>query len=129
VRFLLDTHVVIWTWQEPSRVPEPIHDQLIDRSNECIVSVASVWELAIKYAAGKLKLPAPPAHWLPQALAHFQFALLDIAMAHALGAAGLPRIHGDPFDRMLIAQAQVEGLTLVTADPVFRQYGVNLHVI
>lgn len=129
MRFLLDSHIVIWTWEEPTRLPKPVHDQLIDRSNQCVVSVGSTWELAIKYAAGKLKLPTPPDLWLPQALANFQYALLDITMIHALAAAALPRFHGDPFDRMLVAQAQIEGLTLVTADPIFRQYSVSLQVI
>jgi PIN domain nuclease of toxin-antitoxin system len=129
VRFLLDTHVLIWMWNEPKRLPQPFQGQITDPANDGIVSAASIWEIAIKFAAGKLSLPGPAVVWLPQALQRFRLQVLEITAQHALTAGALPRIHGDPFDRMLVAQAQTEALTLVTADPIFRQYSVSLQVI
>lgn len=86
------------------------------------VSVASVWEIAIKRASGKLKCPDD----MPGLLRANAFRVIDISMGHALTAAALPRIHGDPFDRMLVAQCQSEGMTLVTCDGVLAGYGIPL---
>ena len=86
------------------------------------MSAASAWELAIKKALGKLDVPDD----LEAKLEHHRFAPLPVTVAHALHAGDLPRHHGDPFDRMLVAQAQLEGLTIVTRDPRFAPYGVPL---
>lgn len=91
-----------------------------DTKNEVFVSVASVWEIAIKRAAGKLQFAAPIAETVDR----LGFELLPISAAHAEHAGGLPRHHGDPFDRLLVAQAMLEGLVLGTQDAAMRRYGV-----
>ena len=89
------------------------------------ISVATIWEAAIKHAAGRLRLPEPPVESLSEvALEAEGFHVLTIRAAHAIAAATLPRHHRDPFDRMIIAQASAEGLTIVTSDPEFHAYGV-----
>jgi PIN domain nuclease of toxin-antitoxin system len=87
--------------------------------------MASAWEIAIKVGIGRIELPGALDRYLPDRLMHHGFDLLSIELAHALRSGVLPRIHGDPFDRMLIAQAQVEGLPIVTADPVIGRYDVE----
>jgi PIN domain nuclease of toxin-antitoxin system len=118
-RLLLDTHVLIW-WLQAS--PE-LSDDLRDRINtelDVYVSAASVWELSIKQAAGKVKLPANLLEWIERG----GLSELPIRMPHADLAGRLPAIHRDPFDRMLVAQALVERLTLVTRDGLIQQYDV-----
>ncbi|MGQ0674579.1 MAG: type II toxin-antitoxin system VapC family toxin [Rhodospirillales bacterium] len=129
MRYLLDTNVLIWTWLEPERLPRAIANIIADIANEVAVSAASLWEIAIKQSVGKLKLPGRAVAWVPQALATFRFTTLNITGRHALAAGGLPPIHRDPFDRMLIAQAREEGLTLVTSDAVFKRYDVPVMVL
>ena len=119
MRLLLDTHVLIW-WAGRKRVVPAAADAIRSPENEVFVSVASVWEAEIKAASGKLKLTAE----LAAEPAEHGFSPLDINARHAVAAARLPQHHNDPFDRMLIAQAQLEGLTIVTRDPVFDRYSV-----
>ena len=119
MRLLLDTHVLIW-WSGRKRVAPDAAEAIRSPDNEVLVSVASIWEAEIKAATGQLRLTAdleaePPEHG---------FESLQITARHAVAAARLPRHHNDPFDRMLVAQAQLEGLTLVTRDPVFDNYAV-----
>jgi len=125
VRLLLDTHVLMWTLGEPELLTDLERRAIHDRGNDALTSVASIWELAIKQAAGKLKLPAPVADWLPPLLERTRIDTLAIDARHALTAGALPAYHRDPFDRMLVAQAALEGLTLVTRDRAIRQYGVS----
>jgi len=124
---LLDTQAIVW-WHDDDRQLGPAARTAIRSNGERPwVSVASVWEAAVKYAAGRLRLPRPPSELLSDAaLDAGGFQVLAIRTAHAIAAAALPRHHGDPFDRMLIAQARVEGLTIVTADLEFRAYDVRL---
>jgi PIN domain nuclease of toxin-antitoxin system len=124
MRLLLDTNVVLWALAGSARVPAAVRDAICDPANEVLVSVISAWEMAIKRSMGKLPVPADLASWLPQQLAHDGYALLDAKLQHVLAVERLPRHHGDPFDRLLIAQAQVEGLTIVTGDAMFDRYGV-----
>jgi PIN domain nuclease of toxin-antitoxin system len=119
LRLLLDTHVLIW-WSGGKRVGRAAADAIRLPHNEVLVSVASIWEAEIKAATGKLRLEAD----LEAEPAEHGFTTLDISARHAVAAARLPQYHRDPFDRMLVAQAQLEGLTLVTRDPVFDDYGV-----
>jgi PIN domain nuclease of toxin-antitoxin system len=95
---------------------------LRDPENAVRVSAASAWEMAIKAAAGKLRTP----DGLEEALAQMDFLPLPITAEHGIAAGALPRLHGDPFDRMLVAQARCEGLTLVTGDAKIRDYGVPI---
>lgn len=118
---LLDTHVVLW-WLEGTGLPGPVVDRIADPAELVVVSAASIWESAVKAAMGKLETPEA----LGDAVTGEGFEALPITFAHAERAGALPPHHGDPFDRMLVAQALAEGLTVVTHDPVFEPYGVNL---
>jgi len=124
VRLLVDTHVLLWALLRPAELEVRAARALRSPSNEVLVSAASFWEIAIKVAAGKLRLPGEPAAWLPRAVARTGFALLDVTGQHGLAAGALPSHHRDPFDRMLAAQALVEGLVVATRDPHFAPYGV-----
>jgi PIN domain nuclease of toxin-antitoxin system len=119
LRLLLDTHVLIW-WSGGKRVAPAAADAIRSPDNDVFVSVASVWEAEIKAAGGKLKLTAD----LTAEPAEHGFRSLAIDARHAVAAARLPQHHNDPFDRMLVAQAQLEGLTLVSRNPVFDSYAV-----
>ena len=116
---LLDTHVVLWWLADDPVLPDEIKNRL-DHEPDAYVSAATVWEVAIKQAIGIL--PEPTG--LPERIRSCGFAELPITSQHAMTAARLPLIHRDPFDRMLVAQAQDENLTLVTRDPRCRKYEV-----
>ena len=116
---LLDTHVVLWWLQDDDRLG-PSARQLIADQPRVSVSAVTVWEIAIKAALGKLE---PPTDW-PDDMETEGFDPLPIGFAHAVEAARLPRLHADPFDRMLVAQARTEGFILVTADPRISRYDV-----
>ena len=125
MRILLDTHVFLW-WVEGDRaLPAKARAALADRENDCLISLASVWELAIKAGLGKLKLALPVKRYVVEHAAANGFRMLDIRMAHLGRVETLAQHHGDPFDRLLIAQAIEENLPIVSADPVFRKYGVK----
>ena len=125
MRVLLDTHVFLW-WVEGDRaLPAKARAALADQDSECLISLVSVWELAIKAGLGKLKLALPVMRYVVEHAAANGFGVLDIRMGHIGRVETLARHHGDPFDRLLIAQAIEEKLPIVTADPVFRRYGVK----
>jgi PIN domain nuclease of toxin-antitoxin system len=126
LKLLLDTHALLWYLTTPEKLPAEAHRAIRSAQNEVYASLASAWEISIKVALGKLTLPDPPAKWFPQALTELSVAPLPISAEHALAASSLPPHHRDPFDRLLIAQAQHEGLTLVTVDRVFQAYDVPL---
>lgn len=116
---LLDTHVVLWWLTDDPTLSDDIKARL-DHEPHVYVSAATIWEVAIKQAAGKLLEPSG----LPERIRDSGFTPLPIGLEHAIAAGRLPRIHRDPFDRMLIAQAQCEDLTLVTRDPHCQKYDV-----
>jgi PIN domain nuclease of toxin-antitoxin system len=122
VRLLIDTLVFLWWDAQPESIPPPLAALLRDEGNEIFVSAASVWEIAIKRAAGKLAFRAR----VSDALAAHSFILLPITGEHAEHAGGLPRHHGDPFDRMLVAQATLERMLLGTQDPKMAPYGIAM---
>ena len=125
MRVLLDTHVFLW-WVEGDRaLPARARAALADQDNECLISLASAWELAIKARLGKLKLALPVRRYVVEHMAANGFRMLDIRMAHIGRVETLDPHHGDPFDRLLVAQALEEKLPIVSADPVFRKYGVK----
>lgn len=125
MRVLMDTHVFLW-WVEGDRtLPPKARDALADPGNECLLSMASVWELAIKASLGKLKLALPVRRYVADHVAANAFRLLDIGLPHVGRVEALPFHHRDPFDRLLAAQALEEKLPVITADPVFRKYGVK----
>lgn len=123
MRLLLDTHALIWALAEPQRLSAATREALTNPAHAVFVSAASAWEIAIKAALGRLDFPL---HAWEEALAAAGFAELPVRAPHAIAAAALPRHHADPFDRMLVAQAQLEGLTLVSQDAAFGAYAVAL---
>ena len=122
MRVLLDTHILLWWLADDPILPTRAGTVMRDETTEIVVSAATVWEIESKRAAGRLDAPDD----LPAAMAASDMATLPITAAHAVTAARLPAHHGDPFDRMLIAQAQTEGLTLVSVDDRFPNYEVDL---
>ena len=126
MRFLLDTHVWLWLLVSPSRVSETARSLLLQADARRTLSVASLWEAAIKLGRGKLRLERSLSHYLGVSLAELAIDPLAVKPTHALAVAELPLHHRDPFDRMVVAQARIEGLTLVTADPALYAYDVDL---
>jgi len=125
VRILLDTHVWLWMLVSPDRIGREAREELADRENNLVLSAASSWEIAIKYRLGKLPLPEPPGEFIPPRLARDGIVPLPIEHAHATRVADLPELHRDPFDRLLVAQAQLEDLTIFTADDKLARYDVS----
>ena len=119
MNLLLDTHVLIW-WDEGRRLSS-VGRLAIESADSVYVSAASAWEVAIKIGLGRLR----PARTVEEAADESGFLELPIGFRHAQRVAALPPHHRDPFDRLLIAQAEVEGLTLVTRDPVFERYAIE----
>lgn len=126
MRVLLDTQCWIWIGLQPDRFSPAARAIVDDRGSELLLSAASVWEIAIKYGMRKLPLPEPPARYIEARLRRTQTTTLAITHPHALQAGALPRHHGDPFDRLLIAQAQIEQIAVITADPQFKRYDVDV---
>ena len=124
MRLLVDTHAFLWTASEPSRLSERVRALIADPTNLLYLSHASVWEIAIKHKTGKLILPNEPSIWVPMRAARHFMSDLPIKIEHVFRAGSLPLHHRDPFDRLLVAQAQVEGLTLLTADSRLSAYDV-----
>jgi PIN domain nuclease of toxin-antitoxin system len=124
MRYLLDTGVWLWSQTRPERLGKRAIKLLssVPEGDELFLSAASAWEISIKFHLGKLPLPEPPALYLPSRMRGL--VPLPITHAHALAAGELPLHHADPFDRLLIAQARLEGMVLLTADRNFRKYDV-----
>ncbi|OAN48063.1 twitching motility protein PilT [Paramagnetospirillum marisnigri] len=121
MRLLLDTHVLLWWLADDPALPPIIRAAIADPGTEAFVSAATAWEIAIKQALGKLDFPVDE---LTAVLADGGFSELPITIEHARRAGALPRHHSDPFDRMLVAQAQHEGLTIATVDQTIGLYAV-----
>jgi PIN domain nuclease of toxin-antitoxin system len=122
MRLLLDTNALIWTLVNQRRISRIAIDAIEDEANDVFVSVVSVWEIEIKVAKGKLRIPSD----LENALAVQSFEPLAVAVRHVYAVESLPRHHRDPFDRMIIAQAHLEGMTVVTSDSEIRRYPVSV---
>jgi PIN domain nuclease of toxin-antitoxin system len=126
VNLLLDTQALLW-WRQGNRRLGTRARAAITRSAVSVrVSAASAWELAIKSQSGRVTLREPLQVWMPAALEESGFAVLNITLDHAMAVAALPQHHADPFDRLLIAQARLERLTIVTSDTAFDAYDVDL---
>ncbi|HWW91458.1 MAG TPA: type II toxin-antitoxin system VapC family toxin [Solirubrobacteraceae bacterium] len=123
MKILLDTHVFLWLQTDPARLGVQL-GVLEDRRNELIVSAVSSWEIAIKYRLGRLVLPEPPGRYVPERLRMIGAKGLAIEHSHALAVATLAPLHRDPFDRLLVAQAALLDLPVMTADPMIVQYPV-----
>lgn len=124
--YLLDTGVWLWSVGEPSRISRKARDVMADISHNVFLSAVTSWEVAIKAASGKLQLPEPPDLYVPRRMAAQGLRPLALSHEHALAAFALPAHHRDPFDRLLIAQAKVEEMTLISADRMFDRYPVQL---
>jgi len=119
VRLLLDTHVVLWVLEDSPRLSPAVRTLLTDPANECWVSAVSAWEIAIKVSIGKLVLRRP-LDTLEAALSDARFQVLDMTLRHAVAVHAISVQHADPFDRLLLAQCEVETLKLLTADRLLK---------
>jgi PIN domain nuclease of toxin-antitoxin system len=126
VKILLDTQCWLWMLVAPERFSTAGAQCVSDPENDLHLSAASAWEIAIKHAIGRLRLPVDPAEYVRSRLAESRTIPLPISHEHALHVAGLPLHHRDPFDRLLVAQAQLERLSIMTADPHFAAYDVEV---
>ncbi|MEO1134487.1 MAG: type II toxin-antitoxin system VapC family toxin, partial [Cyanobacteria bacterium J06639_1] len=125
-RALLDTNAFLWWLADRDRLTATAREFIRDPEHVLYLSVASAWEIAIKAKTGKLTLPESPDTYIPSRIAHYDFQVLDITMPHVLKVWSLPPIHRDPFDRIIIAQSEVESLPVISSDRVFAQYGANV---
>lgn len=124
MRLLLDTHVFLWLLTEPERLGE--HRQLVeDPRTELLVSAVVSWEIAIKYGLGRLPLPEPPERYVPERIRAIGAQAFPIEHTHALAVGALPPLHRDPFDRLLVAQAGLLDVPILTADPIIAEYAVR----
>jgi PIN domain nuclease of toxin-antitoxin system len=126
VNFLIDTHCWLWWLSEPERLNARARRWIADRQNAVFFSAASAWEIAIKAALGKLRLPESASNYVSSRVSAQGMVPLPINQRHALHLEAMPSHHRDPFDRMLIAQAQIEALPILTADEHFLPYDVNV---
>jgi len=125
MKVLIDTHTFIW-WNTDDPLLSVLAKEIIaNGNNEIFLSAASVWEIAIKTAKGRLVLPEPPAKYIPSRMSLYRFQSLPVQITHAVHVFELPSYHSDPFDRMLIAQSQLESLPLITKDEDIRQYDLE----
>jgi PIN domain nuclease of toxin-antitoxin system len=125
MRALLDAHALLWWGADEQRLSASARTVLADGANELYVSVASIWEIAIKSSKGDLSLPGEVGAFIDDRLRRNRWLPLPIDQRHVIRAAALPRIHRDPFDRMLVAQSQIEEMPIVTIDPAITRYDVE----
>jgi PIN domain nuclease of toxin-antitoxin system len=126
MRLLLDTHAFLWAAADPEQLDPAARAAIEESTNDIFVSAAVAWEIAIKVTLRKLTVPAEPAVWFPARVRTLGFQTLEITAAHALAVAALHGVHQDPFDRIMIAQSQIEALTFVTRDPDAKKYPIHI---
>jgi len=126
VRILLDTQCWLWMAAFPEKLSARTRELVTANDHALYLSAASAWEIAIKHSRGKLQLPESPEQYVMSRCDRLRTEPLPIDHSHALRVAALPSHHRDPFDRVLVAQAQIEGLPILTGDPVFRLYDVDV---
>jgi PIN domain nuclease of toxin-antitoxin system len=125
MRVLVDTHAFLWWILDDPSLSRRARETIASPENECLLSAASCWEMAIKVSLGTLELDGTVERFVPHHLAINGFRELPVELRHAAGVARLPFHHRDPFDRLLASQALLENLAIVSVDPVFRRYGVK----
>lgn len=125
MRLLLDTHAFLWFVQGNERLSKSAKNHMEDQSHELLLSIASLWEMAVKISLGKLDVPQSFAEFMQSHLAMCSIGCLEISAQHTYAVAELPFHHRDPFDRLLAAQCLSEGLGLISSDGVFDKYGVE----
>jgi PIN domain nuclease of toxin-antitoxin system len=128
LKFLLDTDLLLWAALHPARLSPATRSLLSDQSNELLFSSASLWEVTIKHGRGRDDFRVDP-RLLRRGLLDNGYVELPITGLHTLAVGGLPALHKDPFDRILVAQAIVEGITLLTADPVVARYAAPVRLV
>ncbi len=128
MKYLLDTTIFLWSLGAEHKLNHKAQDILSSSAAELYLSAASSWEIAIKYALGSLTLPKPPSQFVPNGIGVLALRSLEISHFHSLAVGELPPHHRDPFDRMLIAQARMENMLLLTADRTFLKYEVKLMI-
>jgi PIN domain nuclease of toxin-antitoxin system len=126
LRFLLDTHALLWADADDPRLSARARRLLEDSGNDPVLSVIAALEIVIKASAGRLNLGEPPGSFVSSRIAASRLTPLAVELEHALRVGVLPRHHNDPFDRLLIAQAQAERLPVLTSDPRFSRYDVEV---
>lgn len=125
MRFLLDTHAFLWWITDDIQMPAQVREIISDEGNELFLSVASCWEIAIKAQLGKLQIAENPETYIPDQMQRNAIQGLPIQTSHALHVFNLPYHHRDPFDRMLVSQAQLENLPIITSDSLIAQYNIQ----
>ena len=125
MRLLLDTHAFLWWIRDAAELSNKARKHISNPGNECLLSLASVWEIAIKASLGKLRIDRSLDQFIPEQLSANGFKPLEIGFRHIVLVNTMPFHHKDPFDRLLAAQAKEEGLPIVSADPIFAKYGVK----
>ncbi len=126
MRYLLDTHTFLWWNMDDAQLSSIAKELIADGNNEIFLSAASAWEIAIKTARGRLDLPEDPTRYISNRLNLHGFQALPIQIHHAVQVYKLPLHHADPFDRLLIAQSQIESMPLISVDPEIRKYEVEV---
>ena len=126
MKILLDTHIFLWAAGPTEKLSEETLDLLANPGSEKYLSAASAWEIAIKYGKGLLPLPEHPKRFIPFTLAASNIVSIPVTFGDTLGVTDLPRHHGDPFDRLLIAQAKLHDMYLLTDDQIFERYDVDI---
>jgi PIN domain nuclease of toxin-antitoxin system len=125
MRLLLDTHAFLWWVNNDSTLSSAARTAISNERNECYLSMASCWEMAIKTSIGKLRLNTTIERFIPDELANNDIKLLAVDFKHVAKVENLPFLHRDPFDRLLVAQALIEKMTFITADAIISDYGVK----
>lgn len=124
-RLLLDTHAFLWWVEDSPQLGAAARRAIVDTKNDCFLSIASCWKMAIKSSLGKLRLTEPVERYISEQVAANSFGILGIELRHIAKIEKMPFHHRDPFDRLMIAQAMTDKLTIVTADKAFGSYGVK----
>lgn len=126
MKLLLDTHTFLWWNTDDPQLSWRAREMISDGRNEIFLSAASVWEISIKTAKGKLVLPEPPAQYISNRISLYQLHPLPVQIHHAVQVYNLPMHHADPFDRLLVAQSQIESMPLISVDADIRRYEVKV---
>ncbi len=125
MKFLIDTHVFIWRTSDPQKLSPRVYNLLTDANTQAILSVVSIWEMQIKLSLGKLKSKTPLPELVEDEIKRNQIQLLQLDLSHIYALSDLPNHHRDPFDRLLIAQAKIEKLVIISIDEKFDSYDIE----
>jgi PIN domain nuclease of toxin-antitoxin system len=126
MKAILDTHTFLWWNADDPQLSELAREIIADGQNQLFLSAASTWEIAIKTGRGRLTLPEPPEEYIPSRMSLHRIQALPIQVSHSLRVFSLPTFHNDPFDRLLVAQSQMEKLPLISKDTSIAQYAVEI---